>query len=272
MDEVTCPTCGTTYPDGTTYCDICCAPIQELKDCWEDEADEDDGRAAGGDANENTEDNAEDIEISGNGEKADCEPSESRAETSGNSKQPGAENDPDGQTQCPSCGDFGTPGEECRQCGKTIPSAMPEEPMSEEAGFPEDDKGDGGAFACNVHEQVDQVQDAPAQQAIPASVTARMPDGTPIELPVGAPIDIGRESNLPRIRQSLERYSQVSRNHCTLRITQDARSVSVIDRNSLNGTWIDDRGHIEKLVSGQETTCALPARIRLGQILYLSIG
>lgn len=100
---------------------------------------------------------------------------------------------------CPSCGDTGPAGSECRQCGEPLPSA----PTASGQPFLE------------------------------------MPSGQRITIPSGEDVVIGRESNVPELSAALAAFDQVSRRHCLVTVDAQFRTVSLRDLGSTNRTWAD---------------------------------
>lgn len=100
-------------------------------------------------------------------------------------------------------------------------------------------------------------------------VTIVLPSGESIPVPSASEVVIGRLSEDPTIRDALEPFEAVSRRHCTLRVDPDGAHVTVKDLRSSNGTWVGDDP--EQLAIGESRRVPLPARIRLGRHLSLTI-
>ena len=133
--------------------------------------------------------------------------------------------------RCPSCGAFGTPGEECWQCGSVIEPA------------------DGEGRRRRVVLRLD---DGP--------IAALEPDKT---------IVIGRESEAREISDMLASYDVVSRRHCAIRVSQDATMVTITDCGSTNGTFVGPDA--ERLNRDVACTAKLPVRIRLGSCVGITL-
>jgi len=132
---------------------------------------------------------------------------------------------------CPECGDQGTAGTECRQCGKPLPVARP---LTARAG------------------------------------TMLLPSGARVSVPAGREIIVGRQSDIPEIRQGLEPFDVVSRRHCFITIALEGDRVSVRDPGSVNHTWVgDDPAEVRP---DETRIVPLPVRLRLGQHLSITVS
>ena len=143
--------------------------------------------------------------------------------------------DDDAQVTCPGCGDQGHPGQECRQCGQTIPGGV--------------------------------VRTAPVAGQ---TATVLLPSGDRTPIPRGREVTIGRNSELPGIRQGLEPFDAVSRRHCYVTVDPTGASVTVRDPGSANHTWVGDDP--TRLGDDEQRTVPLPVRLRLGQHLSITIS
>ena len=142
-----------------------------------------------------------------------------------------------GTAACSNCGDIGLPGEECRQCGQTI-----RRPFATVAV--------GGASAR-------------------ASVLL-LPSGSCTKLPRGREVVIGRQSELAEIRDALDSFDGVSRQHCYITVHPVRDEVVVRDPESLNRTWVgDDPREVGRT---EDRVAPLPVRLRLGRHLSVVVG
>ena len=110
-------------------------------------------------------------------------------------------------------------------------------------------------------------QPAPDAGAGPALA---LPSGDRVSIPRGRELVVGRLSDTPGIRRALHDYDAVSRRHCLITVAPDGARVSVRDPGSANGTWLGDDP--ERIRPGETRTAALPARLRLGLHLSITIG
>ena len=141
-----------------------------------------------------------------------------------------------GTAVCGSCGDTGVPGEECRQCGRII-----RPPVST--------VGVGASARVSV---------------------LLLPSGLGVRLPRGREVVIGRQSELVEIRDALDSFDAVSRQHCYITVHPVRDEVLVRDPASLNRTWVgDDPREVGK---SEDRVAQLPVRLRLGRHLSVVIG
>jgi pSer/pThr/pTyr-binding forkhead associated (FHA) protein len=95
-----------------------------------------------------------------------------------------------------------------------------------------------------------------------------LPSGARVRIPCGALIVLGREANVPEIREALEPFDTVSRRHCYFTVDASGTQIAVRDAGSVNGTWTADEP--TEVPADEWRFAALPARIRLGR--HLSVG
>lgn len=136
-----------------------------------------------------------------------------------------------GRGECPTCGANGPIGQPCPQCLDVIPR--------------------------------------PGARLRPRQVYIVLPSFRGVAVPRGREIVIGRQSDIPEIREELEAFDAVSRQHCFVTVDAARDIASVRDPNSTNGTWVGDD---EVEIGAEELRASpLPTRIRLGQAAYLTI-
>ena len=132
---------------------------------------------------------------------------------------------------CQNCGDRGQPGQECRQCRQILLV-----PITSRA----------------------------------ASVRLLFPSGAEATIPTDTEVMIGRQSEIPAVRQTLASFDVVSRVHCYLTVDSTANQITVRDPGSANHTWVGD----DPLEVGTDEfrVAPLPSRIRLGRSLAITIS
>lgn len=101
---------------------------------------------------------------------------------------------------CSNCGDAGSTGRACRQCG----SPLTERPV--------------GHRRASLY----------------------LPSGGRVALPTAKPVMLGRRSEIPEIRAALDPFDAVSRRHCSITVDGDRGVVTVRDEGSTNHTWVGD--------------------------------
>lgn len=97
-----------------------------------------------------------------------------------------------------------------------------------------------------------------------------LPSGARVSVPAGREIIVGRQSDIPEIRQGLEPFDVVSRRHCFITIALEGDRVSVRDPGSVNHTWVgDDPAEVRP---DETRIVPLPVRLRLGQHLSITVS
>lgn len=87
-----------------------------------------------------------------------------------------------------------------------------------------------------------------------------------LPLAVGQTVVLGRQSGTPWINRLLSQFTDVSRRHAEVTLTEGNRVV-IRDRDSQHGTFV--RG--ERLIAGTECRVMLPVEIRLGAECFLDL-
>lgn len=134
--------------------------------------------------------------------------------------------------RCPACGAVGVPGDECWQCGSTIEG-------------------------CE-------------QKPCGPCIFLRVEGGPGVRMELGKTMVIGREGDLGELNKVLGAYDVVSRKHCSIRLSQDATLVTITDNGSTNGTFVGPNA--ERLEKDEACTMKLPAQIRLGSCVNVTLG